>query len=623
MFKKPLWIILTVSIILSLPAIWERIATEWNNNIYEFIVPYEEVTELALRTDRDTIEIMQRLKDAGVQTISLEPITLNELSLKGDIVTLSPERVREIALFSDDIDLNMMKDNQGLYIYVINETNLTKDLNTYFEEKELETVSIQGKKTIYIPGDKSEILNKTLGYSNEIIDKIGQAGLTFVPRIPNLEEADVDRVIEEVTAFSEETGGRVMPSGANVFGIQDPNKIKAVAQQLVKANYDVYQIEMFEQKGFNTLAYSMDMDVIRMHSIDLNQIKKPIDAVNRSIRAVKERNIRSLFLRFDKENPEESLENVEAYLQDVQSQMPKQFVLGDVKPFDKYEVSIFNYLMAFIAFISFIMIATEKIFKQRLLTIAVGAGLAILSIAYLVLDQMIILKAFALLTAIVAPIFAILAVDLNAKKSLLGKYIKAAVIAFIGIIIITALLNGNDYLVGINSFKGVKLVYIVPIIFMCLFAIYGNYKKIAKQPILYIHAALAIVIMALVVYYMSRTGNGGTATDLELTIRQYLEQLLYARPRTKEFLIGFPFFVLALYVYPRQQTIGKILLIPSVIGFLSLVNTFTHFHIPIYVSVIRSMLGLAIGFVIGLIFIYLVKKAIVIYKRYLKQRWQF
>lgn len=626
MFKKPLLIILTVSLILSLPAIWERMTTEWNNNQYEFIVPYEEVTELALRTDDDTTEIMKRLKNAGVQTISLEPVTLNELSLRGDIVILSPERVREIALFAEDIDVDLMLDKQGVYIYVINETNLTNDLNGFFDDKELETVFIQGKNMLYIPGEKNEILNKTLSYSNDVIEDIRQAGLTFVPRIPKLEETDVDRMIEEVLQLREKSGGRVMPSGDRLFGIQDAPKIKEVANQLVENNYDVYQIEMFEQKGFDTLAYSMDMDVIRMHSLSLDQIKVNADAVNRAVRAVKERNIRSLFIRFDKSNPEESLESVEQFFKNVQQQMPSQFTLGDVKPFDNYTIAIWQKIVALLALISFMMMATEKILNKRLLTITAGVGLTLLAAAYLVTGLPIIVKALALLVAVVSPIYAILSVNMGAenttKFTMLKKFVKASIIAFIGILIIVSLLNGNDYLVGINTFKGVKLVYIVPMVFMSLYAFYGQYKKIAKQPILYIHAALAIVIFALVAYYMSRTGNGGTATDLELTIRQYLEQWLYARPRTKEFLIGFPFFVLALYVYPRQQLIGKILLIPGVIGFLSMVNTFTHFHIPIYVSVIRSILGLAIGFVIGLCLIYLVKKGIVIYERYLKQRCQ-
>src|SRR5690625_1873117 len=125
-----------------------------------------------------------------------------------------------------------MQDNQGLYIYTINETNLTSDINRFFEDKELKTLFIQGKKLLYVPGDKNEILNKTLSYSDQVIDEIRQVGLTFVPRIPALVEADVDRVVEEVLHFSEKSGGRVMPSGKEIFGIKDSNKIKQVANQL-------------------------------------------------------------------------------------------------------------------------------------------------------------------------------------------------------------------------------------------------------------------------------------------------------------------------------------------------------------------------------------------------------
>jgi len=264
--------------------------------------------------------------------------------------------------------------------------------------------------------------------------------------------------------------------------------------------------------------------------------------------------------------------------------------------------------------------------QRRFFTLVAGVGTAVAIVGYIVLQKAILLKALALLIAVVAPVYAVLFFTKQSQQkgasALFKRYGLAALFASIGIVIIVALLNGNDYLVGINTFKGVKLVYLLPIVFVALYAIYGNYRKIAKQPILYIHAVLALVLLVLVAYYMSRTGNAGTATDLELTIRQYLEQWLYARPRTKEFLIGFPFFVLALYVYPRQQLIGKILLVPGVIGFLSMVNTFTHFHIPLYVSVIRSVLGLGIGLLVGLLFIFLVKQGMKLYSKYGQQRWQ-
>lgn len=250
-----MWILLSISLLLSVPSIWERATTEWNNNVYEFIVPYEEIEQMATRTDTDKIEIMQQLREAGVQTISVEPTTLGDLSLKGDIVTFSPERIREIAFFSDERDLHIQKDSKGLYIYVINETKLTTQLPQFFEDKEIKTIQIQGKETLYIPGEPKELLSKALGYPDDTIAEIIEEGFTFVPRITSLNESDVERTIDEVIALKEQSGGRIIPGGRYVFGIQSPAEVKKVGQQLLDNGYNLYQIEMFNQEGFNTLAY--------------------------------------------------------------------------------------------------------------------------------------------------------------------------------------------------------------------------------------------------------------------------------------------------------------------------------------------------------------------------------
>lgn len=141
--------------------------------------------------------------------------------------------------------------------------------------------------------------------------------------------------------------------------------------------------------------------------------------------------------------------------------------------------------------------------------------------------------------------------------------------------------------------------------------------KLANIEVRYWHLIVVVVIAAVGAFYITRTGNGGTASALELSIRQWLEDVLYARPRTKEVLIGFPMFVLALYVMGINKKIGSILLIPAVIGFLSIMNTFTHLHISLDVSLLRTFYSIVFGFVVGVVFIgvynvlaKLVKKAI-------------
>ena len=64
-----------------------------------------------------------------------------------------------------------------------------------------------------------------------------------------------------------------------------------------------------------------------------------------------------------------------------------------------------------------------------------------------------------------------------------------------------------------------------------------------------------IGLLAIALYvYVSRTGNTGTATAFERSFRQFLDNVLGVRPRTKEFLIAYPV-LLALYTMAIKKDI--------------------------------------------------------------------
>ena len=56
------------------------------------------------------------------------------------------------------------------------------------------------------------------------------------------------------------------------------------------------------------------------------------------------------------------------------------------------------------------------------------------------------------------------------KTHILLSYGKAIGISLLGIAIVVGLLNGNEYLVMVDVFKGVKLIYIFPLAFMFIYA---------------------------------------------------------------------------------------------------------------------------------------------------------
>ena len=114
------------------------------------------------------------------------------------------------------------------------------------------------------------------------------------------------------------------------------------------------------------------------------------------------------------------------------------------------------------------------------------------------------------------------------------------------------------------------------------------------------YLALGALLIMVMYLYLVRTGNENTAvSQWELTFRNILDKVLYVRPRTKEFLLGYPFLLL-IYSYGYRD-IFLPLLVFAAIGQVSLVNTFAHIHTPLAISLLRTFNGLWVGIVLGLL----------------------
>jgi uncharacterized membrane protein len=125
-------------------------------------------------------------------------------------------------------------------------------------------------------------------------------------------------------------------------------------------------------------------------------------------------------------------------------------------------------------------------------------------------------------------------------------------------------------------------------------------RRILMQPVTVFWIAVFGVLAVAGLYYMSRTGNAGTVSGIELAFRSMLENTFGVRPRTKEFLIGHPMMLAGIFLALKYRQAG-FLLVLATIGQLSMVDTFAHIHTPLVLSIARVLLGLGLGLVIGLI----------------------
>ncbi|WP_342557413.1 DUF5693 family protein [Lysinibacillus sp. FSL P4-0201] len=620
--QKWLWGIIVLLLVVSSTGIMKRWNAEQSNDAYEIVIPYDEIQTAEKNSDLTMDEILSSLKDAGLNTVSLEPLTLKEMEKQNLITVYKESELAAQLLFTpykDAVDIT----NSGYYIRVPENESYQKLI---MESVEPEEVQIGEEAFYFLPASNHNFDLKTpIGYDQPAIDKISKHGLAHIFKVENADnEVANEKLVNQLVDLKEASAGRLLGQGDEAigFGQEDGNQL---VEKLNDAGYYFYTIESNPLKGESKIAQMTDYNMIRLHSINVNrETKLKLNAsIDRTTRAVKERNIRSIFYHIKttgnaKENVEETID----YLNGVHDTMPDHFKAGEPKLFDKVVVPAWVTATVLVAGILFTFIISELV-KWMPLRIAAAGFMAVLAIAYFILKSTLFLQAFALIIAVLAPTYAVIKSAQGSTKvsNILIQYLKAVAISVIGIVIVIGLLNGNAFMTGFAVFKGVKLVYLIPIMGVLLFTVIeinrlaeqniknslSNTVTLLNKELKYWHVLLLVVLAGVGLFYISRTGNSGSVSDMELAFRQWLENTLYVRPRTKEFLIGFPFFILALYVMGINRKWGSILLVPGVIGFLSIMNTFTHLHIPVAVSVLRTLYSVSLGLVVGLVFILIFK----------------
>ncbi|HAX62036.1 MAG TPA: hypothetical protein DCX95_05740 [Elusimicrobia bacterium] len=230
-----------------------------------------------------------------------------------------------------------------------------------------------------------------------------------------------------------------------------------------------------------------------------------------------------------------------------------------------------------------------------------------------------ITKIISFFIALLSPVICLLFVSFNynfdGKFSLVKSvliFLLIAVFSLLSGTTIAGLLATKDFMLGIDLFRGVKIVSLTPILILIYLLYKENLKKYLTKPLLYGEAIFIGFLLFAVGFYILRTGNYGSITSLEDNFRLFLEKIFFVRPRFKEFLIGHPFMLLAIYLkYKENNFLWKPFFIVGIIGQISIINTFCHIHTPFFVSLLRSFNGIFAGLILGIILIYfynLIKK---------------
>jgi hypothetical protein len=389
---------------------------------------------------------------------------------------------------------------------------------------------------------------------------------------------------------------------------------------------------------------------VRVHSITKEEMEiiSKQKAVERWIRAAKERKVRIFYIKpFMKSNSNLNEENL-SYTRTIAEELKAGgFSTGRASILSvSYQTPKIFILLLILGVISGGLILLTTIFNLKKYQEYSLLFLGILfSVVLLFLNwEIFLVKLVALLSALIFPTLAIITNEKyflennNSKfedaqdipennlgfilmiKKVLAGFFRIILVTLSGALLIAALLSNNEFMLGIEQFSGIKISYLVPLL-LVLVIVWLKVKKgklmileNIKKPILIEHVIIIMFFAVFLVIYISRSGNFSfiPVLGIEEKIRIFLEKVLIARPRNKEFLIGYPALLLAMSMnYLRIKEFKIPIIIIGTIGPVTLINTFCHIHTPFLFSMLRTFNGVWLGLVLGLliivVFYYLVK----------------
>jgi len=228
-------------------------------------------------------------------------------------------------------------------------------------------------------------------------------------------------------------------------------------------------------------------------------------------------------------------------------------------------------------------------------------------------------QGLALVAAILLPVLGAAASYRQKRFTLrMGFLIGAALAAGV---MITALLADARFALELEVFRGVKVALIAPFVLWIVWIVWRERKDLLSDFRLQVwHLGAMVVVLAVLWVMTVRSGHAvewRLISGLELQVRQVLEHTFVIRPRFKEFLLGWPFLVLAYAAFQQDRTrLSYTLTAFGLIGVASMINSFAHLHTPFWISLIRGLHGVWIGILIGYIAVYALGRFQPILKRW-------
>ncbi|MBI3997599.1 MAG: hypothetical protein HY355_01110 [Armatimonadetes bacterium] len=653
MTRRLLLACLAVGLLAAAVVLGQRYRVESRNRAVEIALDAQDWVTLARREGRDVAAVMRELRRRGATSVALPDLTLKQLAEEGVVsyaaggLLASQRRLGRLAEPFERLRAARLLRADAVYV-----TGAADRLP--FVEGSLRTLlgdarvrALDG--AIEVLGTPQDLEELGLGFHPSSAEPFRAAGLGIVLRPRNYRGLTAERLRALVEGYAQ-----VAPSPTLIFALTEvqgyEGLIDEAAQEYRRAGARFGRIEVFlarrRQKGEDRLTALMRPDVIRVFSVtpeELLQLRAG-EVADRFLRAAQERNIRILYVRPLLGTPA-GLSAIDANLEMVKAIADGlrrlEFSPGRAHPLPEHivpgppmlAVALGAVVALGAAALGLVMLdglagALGVTLPGALAPVVLGAAVLGTAAAGLTRFDPLWRQLLALATAVAgasgaavwamprpgASVRASVASGLATLRAGLLTLVRAVGIAVIAGIFVAALLSQWAFMLAISTFLGVKAAHAIPVALVGLWMAFvhrppGGWRVAARelgtwvgQPLRIGAAVAALVIGAAVVVLLARTGNiSQPALGIEQQLRATLEEIFVARPRTKEFLLGYPALAAAgAAVALGWRRAATALAMVGAIGTAGAINSFSHLHTPLVLTAWRTANALLLGAIVSI-----------------------
>lgn len=659
------WLLIAVMLIALLPSVALRVKNEEGNKNIVISFLYNDLCNKVSSNKLD--QTLKKFFDAGVTTVSIMEDDVNAMVARGDVTCI---KYNVLCHKYDEESMDMaeaIRENYPMvaydsYLLITKNEAMKRKLDRMIPQKydESEYIRIDGLNGAYAYAffnGRAEMWDITLGYDEKVLDKLRGMGfdIALVYKVKNYEKQGYVSYIKEIADRYD----------VKYFNIKMAS-LDYPADEVIKANYTwiprmINQNDMTlvvtentnQLSNQKTMGYSeifnavMEKDgsqkVLRsFETYDDSQKDESMylyranqyfnSTIDRNIRFITVTQISPKEVTYD-EGADYTLRAVKEYMKNVRDL--GYTVNGDTASMD-YRAN-----RRLIGALSSVLMVMMVLLMWEMLIGAKKPGWTIAALVVALLSGLVSLgaplrfiKLYPSLYCLVLACFAItVTLKFIQKRRGKGKTVPEILLAAcvllgtlcLGILAMAAMLSGAEYYINNEIFRGIKISLLVPPVYTAI-AYYVMYMdeekdilafcsklKLAMQAQIKVYwVVLALFFGVLGLFYLRRSGNVNSISSLESAMRTAITHLFPARPRTKEFLIGYPSFVLLVF-YVRKTDI-KLLQWLFAVGMsvlaASIVNTACHVFTDLSVMYGRVINGLFIGALVC-VFVYVANLALV------------